>query len=119
MIVLMAESMEPEVHRRLGDDLLPLPNTQADPRVSYRAVADLDVGMDWCDDRVTNRAVTVVYLGPWTTGSVGYASVHTGRTDVTAQSSVKRTVVYEDEFGIHELWQAVRVEWIKGLPTPE
>lgn len=113
-IVLMAESMEPQVHSHLGSDLRLLPNTEGDPQVSYRAVTDLDVGMAWCEARLTQRLVRVLHVGDWRTGSVGYASVHTGRTEVTAASSLVRDVVYEDEFGVHELWQQVRVEWIEG-----
>jgi hypothetical protein len=116
--VIVAESMEPVIHSELDetDWATGLSNKrQGDPQVHYKICASVDAAKKWLDERNSVRYSGVVEITNWRQGSVGHALPGFEVVGTTGASSLRRTVIYQNEFGTHEHWQQIRVEFVEGV----
>jgi len=115
LFVIVAESMEPVVHSGLDkDDWAKVNKWQGDPQVSYKVCASVTAAMHWLDQRNSMRFSGFESGTEWTVGSIGQALPGYEQVGETGPSSLRRDVIYANEFGEHKHWQQIRVEWVEG-----
>lgn len=113
--VIVAESMEPRIGSELSkDDWTELRRWKADPQVHYKVCASVTAAMHWLDERNSARFSGFVNGTPWSQGSVGQALPGYEVVGTSGASSLRRTVTYVNEFGEHEHWQQIKVEFVEG-----